>query len=183
MAGTAIKTHQFHGMPDSAQRNLVIQHNNVITDLETLRVASRFRFHYLVEDLAAGADIAARAVTIMDAAGTIESVKVLQEANSAGVDGSNTVVLALRNITEGVDIATTTLTADVTGNTASTLTITGSNADVASNDILGIVVTQGATANCGKMTFVVVGHYQTVDAAADLVACVIGNEAGTAITA
>lgn len=183
MAGTTLKRHSHYGMVESPTRDLVIQHNAVVTDLETLRAASRFRFQYMVEDLGAGADISARAFTIMEAAATIESVKAVHEANSAGIDGSNTMVLTLRNITEGVDVASVTVTADVTGNTASTLAITAGNADIAANDILGVVVTNGAAANPGKINFVVVGHYQTVDAAADMTAAAIGDASGTAVTA
>lgn len=109
-----------------------------------------------VEDLAAGADIAARALFKVPARCTsgifVIEADAIHQANSVGVDGSNTAIITLRNITQGVDIATVTLTANVTANNRSALTITAANADAAANDIIGIVVTQGATANMGALT-------------------------------
>lgn len=39
MAGTTLKTHSFSGLTDSVERNLVIQLNKLVADLETLRAA------------------------------------------------------------------------------------------------------------------------------------------------
>ena len=179
MAGTAERTEKI-GVPGSITALLTENFNDLVDDVETLRGATRIHFTYLVEDLAAGADIAARAIWIAPAALTIESVKAVYEAASVGVDGTNTTVLTLRNITEGVDVATVTKTAVTSANAAETLAITAANADIAANDILGVVVTNGATADTPKITLVVVGHYQTIDAASDMTASKIANSGGTA---
>lgn len=147
------------------------QINNVVTDLETLRAATGFPVLYQVEDLAAGADISARAIFQAKQALTIlDDVVFIPAAASVGVDGSNTLVITLRNITEGVDIATVTRTTDLVANTPIALTLTAANADVASADVLGIVVTQGATADTAGGSLQFRARPQTVDAAADLVA-------------
>lgn len=147
------------------------QINNIVTDLATIRAGVFGVFNYKVEDLGAGADITARAFFQAPFALTIlDSVKALQEGASAGVDGGNTAVITLRNITEGVDVATITLSADVSANAATALTLTGANADIAASDILGIVVTQGAAANLSSFVLQFAYQRQTVDAAGDLVA-------------
>lgn len=125
-----------------------------------------------IEDLAAGADIAARAAWVLPAAGNVQDVRVLHEAASVGVDATNTAVLTLRNITQAVDIATVTLAANATANGVSTLTLTSANQDTATSDVLGVVVTQGATADLGRILFVV--WWTPSDR--------VGNEAGTAIS-
>lgn len=109
-------------------------------------------WHWAVENLSAGADITARAMHQCRVQTDILAVKVLHQANSTGVDGSNTVVLTLRNITQSADIATVTLSTNVTANTATALTLTAAQARCAAGDILGLVVTQGATADLGAFT-------------------------------
>lgn len=126
-----------------------------------------------IEDLGAGADITARAAWKVPFAGFVTAAYAIHEAASVGVDGANTVVLTLRNITEGVDIATATLTATSAANDATTLTVTAANADTAAGDVLGIVVTQGATANLGIVVFT--AWITPSDR--------IGNPAGTALSA
>lgn len=184
MSGTITKSHDNSGLPGGTKRDLLIQFNKVITDLETLRAGTRYPVRYQVEDLSAGADIAAWAVFKAPVAMTVlDTCKVVHCAASSGVDGSNTAVLTIRNITEGVDVASATLTANASANTASDLTLTGANADIAANDVLGIVVTQGAAADLAAIIFQWEMRPQTVDAAADLTAAQVGNESGTAITA
>lgn len=102
-----------------------------------------------IEDLAAGADITARGEFSHPEAIVVTDVKYLARGASAGVDGSNTAVLKLRNITASEDVATVTLSADVTLNSLTSLTLTAANTDVAASAVLGIVVTQGATADLG----------------------------------
>lgn len=102
-----------------------------------------------MEDLGAGADITARA--FFRAKYPIEwlEAEILPEAVSAGIDSGNTLVVTLRNITAAVDIATLTQTTDLAANTpvALTLSTTAANLKSAADDVMGIVVTQGATAN------------------------------------
>lgn len=182
MAGT-ITRRKLTAPKNSDLRDLVVQHNKVVTDLETLRSASRAVFTYEVEDLAANAAISARAIFAAPAAITVTSVVYVPRGNSAGVDGSNTSVVTLRNITEGVDVATITRTSNFAANTPVTVTITGANADVASGDVLGFTNTNGTTADPDAAMLVVEYQRQTVDAAADMTAAQIGNHAGTAYTA
>lgn len=142
--------------------------NDLAVQYNTLRQSAQ----YMVEDLAAGAAITARAVWCAPASGAayVHEAYVLHEAASVGVDGSNTSVLTLRNITQGVDIATVTLSATNSANDKSTLTV--SNGALAAGDVVGVVVTNGATANPGKLNFV--WWYRTSEQ--------IGNAAGTALT-
>lgn len=102
---------------------------------------------YRLENLSAGADITARAFWRAPAAGSVSAAFFLNEAASAGIDVSNTAVVTLRNITASADIATITLTANTTANTATALTL--GTATLAADDIVGIVVTQGAAADLG----------------------------------
>jgi hypothetical protein len=113
-----------------------------------------------VENLAAGADITERAFWRAPYPVQVYQVQVLPIAASVGVDGSNTVLVTLRNITQGVDIATVTSTSNYVANTPISLTITAANADVAADDVLGIVVTQGATADTAG--FVVQADYRVL---------------------
>jgi hypothetical protein len=79
-----------------------------------------------------------------------------------------------------VDIASVTKTATTSANVADTLTLTAANADIASGDVLGIVVTQGASADAAKMILQFEVQPQTVDAAGDMTASKIADMGGTA---
>lgn len=100
-----------------------------------------------IEDLGAGSDIADRGVFSAPYPIKVLEAKVVPWTVSAGVDGSNTLVVALKNLTEGVTIGTVTSTADLAAATPVSLTLTDANTDIAANDVLGVSVTQGATAN------------------------------------
>lgn len=183
MAGTTTKSRQSQ-RPDADVGQLVIQYNKLVDDAETLRGAIRHMFSEEVDPGSAGTDISARAVFVAPAALTIlDSVKVIATEAITGVDGSNTLVLTLRNITEAVDIATLTRTATSSANDVLSLTLAAANADIAANDVIGITVTQGATADAGRLRFQFEYQFQTADAAADLTAAKIGNLAGTAFSA
>lgn len=175
MAGTTV-TAASVSPTHSAEYRAIAELNNVVDDLETLRAASVRVFSYKVENLAAGADITARAFFVAPYALTVlDSVKLIPEAASTGVDVSNTLVVTLRNITEGVDIATVTRGAggDLVANTPVALTLTAANADIAAADVLGLVVTQGATADASTFVLQFAWQQQTVDAAADMTAAKI----------
>ncbi len=105
---------------------------------------------HLVEDLGAGADIAARAVHSFDQDGWIVAARVVNQATTAtGIDGSNTCVVALA-VTAGA-VASKTYNgspAFPAANTADSLgTVT--NHHVPKGDVMTLAVTQGATANAG----------------------------------
>lgn len=141
----------------------------IVDDLEKLRAASVIEFMYQVENLAANGDIAARAVYRARVALTIQDVCAIFEAAGVGIAANpNDAVITLRNITEGVDIATITLTANPAANSTQALTITGANADIAAGDILGIVVTTNGTADLPAFSLHFAAQPQTIDAAGDL---------------
>lgn len=182
MAGTTTKSRDNLGIR-GAVRDMGVNFNKLVDDAETLRAANRILVTHEVDPGSAGTDISARAVFVAPVALTIlDSVKVIATEATVGVDGSNTLILTLRNITEGVDIATVTRTATNSANDVIALTLAAANADVAASDVLGLTVTQGATADAGRLVFQFEYQPQTADAAADLTAAKIGNTAGTAFT-
>lgn len=182
MAGTTTKSRDNLGTR-GAVRSLAVNFNKLVDDVETVRVANRLLFSAEVDPGSAGTDITARAVFVAPVALTIlDSIKVIAVDAITGVDGSNTLVLTLRNITEGVDIATLTRTATSSANAVLSLTRDSNNADIAANDVIGVTVTQGATADAGLLRFQFEYYPATADAAADLTAAKIGNTAGTAFT-
>lgn len=181
MAGTTTKSRQT-GYVGSDVRDLVINHNKVIDDLATVRAGASVVVQYEHEQLAADADIAARPIFVAPAALTVTSVLYIPRGNSAGIDGSNTLVVTLRNITAGEDVATVTRTTDLTGGTALTVTITAANADVASGAVLGLTITQGTSADVDIGILQFTYQLQSADAAADLTAAKVGDASGTAIT-
>lgn len=173
MAGSA-KARVVTDHPGSANEQVRVEHNLLVADLETVRAALGRVLQYVVENLAAGADIAARAIFRANVALTVQdSVYVIPEAASAGVDGSNTLTVTLRNITEGVDIASVVRTTNLVANTPVQLTLEVANADIAAGDVLGLVVTQGAAADAGAFTLQYEVVPQTVDVDADLLASTV----------
>lgn len=110
---------------------------------------------YNVEDLTAGTDISTvRAIGFVPSGFTFELAAggLIHEANAAGVDGSNTVVLTIRNVTQSLDMGTLTLTSSPTANAVSLLTVntTIANRTAAAGDVIGFTLVQGATANLAK---------------------------------
>lgn len=100
-----------------------------------------------VENLAAGADLTERVFWRAPYPVEILACEILPEAASTGVDGSNTAAITLRNITASEDIGTVTSTSNWAANTPVALTLTAANVDVAGDAVIGIVVTNGATAD------------------------------------
>lgn len=109
-------------------------------------------FNYKIEDLAQGGDITARAFFQAPRPCRVLDARIIPEAASTGVDGSNTLLVQLYNITQSAAVAAVTRTADLAANTPVALTVAASAAEIEEDDVLGIVVTQGTTANAG--TFV-----------------------------
>lgn len=105
-----------------------------------------------VENLAAGADFTQRAIFRCPFPVELVEAIVLPEANSAGVDGSNTVVVDVTNITGSVTMATVTSTTNYAANTPVTIAITAANRYGAGDDVIGLAVTQGATADTNGFT-------------------------------
>jgi hypothetical protein len=98
---------------------------------------------HLVEDLGAGADIAARAIHSFDQDGWIVAARVCNQATTA------TCVVALA-VTAGA-VASKTYNNTTVFPAANTMDGLGtiSNGHVPKNDVLTLAVTQGATANAG----------------------------------
>lgn len=179
MAGTTTKS-TVTTSREGDVASVIVEHNKLVDDVEAVRAASVATHLYAVEDLAAGADIAARGLYQAQAAETVVDARVVPFGTGAGIDAGNSSVITLRNITEGVDIATVTQTAAFTANTPVALAITAANADVAASDVLGLVVTNGATADTPAFVLQFAVQRQTVDAAADMTAAKIGDRSGTA---
>ncbi len=105
---------------------------------------------HAVEDLSAGADIAARAVHAFNKEGWVTDARVVnQAAAAAGIDDSNTCVVTLATgagtvVTETFD-STTTFPA---ANTAQDLGALA-NTHVAAGDVMTLAVTNGAAADPG----------------------------------
>lgn len=132
-------------------RAIYEEFNDLVDDVDRMTIGVS------VEDLGAGVDIAARAFWRAPAAGNVKRVDVTYRAASAGVGASpNDAVITLRNITQAVDIATVTLTANVSANGTSNLTVTAANKDYAAGDIFGVVVTQNGTADLPALDFTIV---------------------------
>ncbi|HNQ21679.1 MAG TPA: hypothetical protein PKK06_01145 [Phycisphaerae bacterium] len=105
---------------------------------------------HAVEDLAAGADIAARAIHHFSQEGWLVAARVVNQATAAtGIDAGNTCIVAL--VLDGDMVATVTfngVTAFPNANTERTLG-TISPARAAAGAVLKLAVTNGTTANPG----------------------------------
>ncbi|MFQ5494200.1 MAG: hypothetical protein ACE5EX_02365 [Phycisphaerae bacterium] len=105
---------------------------------------------HAVEDLAAGADIAARALHAFDSEGWIVAARIVNQATAAaGIDNANPCVVTLATgagtvATETFD-ATTTFPAANASKTLGAIT----NPHAAAGAVLTLAVTNGATANPG----------------------------------
>jgi len=105
---------------------------------------------HAVEDLSAGADIAARAIHAFEAAGWLVSARVVNQATAAaGIDNSNTCVIALA--TDAGTVVSGTFNATNTFPAANAKKDLGalSNAGAAAGYVLTLAVTNGTTANPG----------------------------------
>jgi hypothetical protein len=127
----------------------VVTTNEIILRMDTGRSRVKTVTH-AVEDLAAGADIAARAVHTFEKEGWIVSARVVNQATAAaGIDNSNTCVVALQ--VGGSSIVTKTFDATnvfPAANAAQDLGVV-SNTHVAQGGVLTMAVTNGTTANPG----------------------------------
>lgn len=106
---------------------------------------------YQVEDLAAGADISNRTLFIAPVAYEVMAASIVGQAASAGIDGSNTCVIALKKNNSGTIVtktynAVTTFPAQGTVDGLGTIATDGSE-DLASTNRITLDVTNGATAD------------------------------------
>jgi hypothetical protein len=105
---------------------------------------------HAVENLSAGADIAARAVHVFQQQGWVVAARVVNQGTaSAGIDDSNTCVVALA--TGAGTVATVTFNSTTTFPAANTAHAIGSltNTNVAKGSVMTLAVTNGATADPG----------------------------------
>lgn len=105
---------------------------------------------HAVENLAAGADIAARAIHSFESEGWIVAARVVNQATAAaGIDGSNTCVVTLA--TGAGTVATETFDATTTFPAANSSASLGviSNSHAAAASVITLAVTNGATADPG----------------------------------
>jgi hypothetical protein len=108
-------------------------------------------FVYQVEDLAADGDIAARAIMEVPTGFvyTIVSATIISNGTAAGIDGSNTCAVALKNGTNAICTETFTDVAPFpANNTSSSMgAISGTYGVMAAGTKLILAVTNGSTAN------------------------------------
>ena len=105
---------------------------------------------HAVEDLGAGADIAARAIHSFDSPAWLVTARVTNQATAAaGIDASNTCVVAL--VTTGGAVVTATFDNTNTFPAANAKKDLGalSNTFAATGHVMTVAVTNGATANPG----------------------------------
>ncbi len=105
---------------------------------------------HAVEDLGAGADIAARAIHSFESAGWIVSARVVNQGTaSGGIDNSNTCVVALVTDAGTVVSATFNATNTFPGTNAKKDLGSLSNTLATAGYVMTLAVTNGATANPG----------------------------------
>ncbi len=127
----------------------VVASNEIILRIDPQRAKIKTAAH-LIEDLGAGADIAARAMHAFEKEAWIVSARVVNQATAAaGIDNSNTCVVAVA--VGGSSVASKTFDATTTfpaANNSSDLgTIT--NPHVSAGGVMTVAITNGATANPG----------------------------------
>ena len=95
----------------------------------------------------------------------IKAVNIIAAGTSAGIDGSNTCLIALTNITESVNVAAKTFTNVVVypaANVAAELTLVTAQQTVKAGDTLGMTITQGTTADHNGFVLQVIGLLEEV---------------------
>lgn len=114
-------------------------------------------FFVPVEDLAAGADIAARLVFVLPRANTLQSVGILTQGAPAGVDDANTAVITIADAAANVIVTKTynTGTQPPTSAYASLGALDATHKILAASEAVSIAVTQGAAADLPAFTLVI----------------------------
>lgn len=115
-------------------------------------------FYYIVEDLAAGADIAGRRIGAAPALGMeFSKIGIVPQATIAGVDAGNTLVIAVKDeagntiVTKTYNNVTTPPAAGVYDNLG---TLDATHKELTANEVFKIDVTQGATADSAGIILV-----------------------------
>lgn len=112
-----------------------------------------------VENLAAGADIAARAEFIAPATGgTLRKIGFVAQANPAGIDDANTAVIAWTDAAGNSIVSKTYNTGTQPGdadiyNDLGTLDVT--HKVLTANEVVKMAITQGTTADLGALRFLI----------------------------
>lgn len=131
--------------------------NEVIVRIDPMLARVKTVTHS-VEDLSAGADIAARAIHHFNSPAWLVAARVVNQATAAaGIDNGNTCVVAIA--TDAGSVVSTTFNASTTFPTANTRFDMGAlaNTPVRAGYIMTLAVTNGTTANPG--TFLVEVDY------------------------
>lgn len=115
---------------------------------------------YWLEDLGAGDDIASRPFFVNPKAVTVNSIVILTQGASAGVDDSNTVVIEIKDDAANSLVSKTYDTDPQPPDSDYADLGTLSNASLAAGEHLNLNVTQGATANMPAFG-VVIEYYFT----------------------
>jgi len=113
--------------------------------------SARSVYAYEVENLAAGADIADRAIWAAPAGGAVvQKVGIVPQGSSAGIDNSNTAVVNVEDGSGNSIVSKTYDTANqppAAGVYADLGSLTAANAILTANEVVRLDVTQGATAD------------------------------------
>lgn len=130
--------------------------NSGATTLNSAHAKSSTQFS--VEDLAADADIAARPVFVRPGALTLVSIGILTQGASAGVDDSNTVVIAFADDASNSIVSKTynTGTQPPSSDYADLGALNGTNKILTATEHVLMSVTQGGTANMPAFVVVIV---------------------------
>jgi len=126
--------------------------------LEHYPAAYTHRAIIAVENLAAGVDIADRSVFIVpDAAATISSIGILTQGAPAGVDDSNTSVIALKDDAGNTIVTKTynTATQPPTSDYESLGTVSGTHGVLAAGEHVTLSITNGATADLTALSVII----------------------------
>jgi len=117
------------------------------------------QFTIPIEDLAQAADFTDRAEFVVPTDGVvITKVGICtKDPGSAGIDGSNTVVIDVKNKTAVTTITTITIITDIgvnVFNDSSFFSATLNNQTLSADDVITIAVTQGTNANMGPFLII-----------------------------
>jgi len=124
------------------------------------KVVSKMRqAEYLVSDLAAGADLSNVPIFVNSEAVTIESIGILTQGAPAGVDDSNTVVIAVKDDAANTVVSKTYNAATQPPSSDYEDLGTLSNESLNAGEHLTLSVTQGATANMPAFILVIKYYY------------------------
>ncbi len=127
----------------------VPSNGQIILRIDPCRALVKTITHF-VEDVAAGADIAARAIHSFDALAWVVAARIVNQSTAAaGINDANTCVVALTTGAGTVASKTFDTPNPFPGNNAAVSMGAIANARVATGGVLSVAVTNGTTANPG----------------------------------